>query len=140
VSLASVGYLGMGAGTAIAQVVAFSFVGGIGNGLEGLAIVTIVQERTPPDLQAQVNGFLESLHTAAPGAGYVLGGAIATLATPRATYWVAGIGALLVLAVAARALAPTSIPPERAHLTSPPGSVSSDPTLTQSLPVPATAS
>jgi MFS family permease len=135
----SAGYLGMGAGTAVAQVVAFSFVGGIGNGLEGLAVVTIVQEGTPPDLQAQVNGFLESLHTAAPGLGYVLGGAIATVATPRATYWVAGIGALLVVAVAARALPPTSIPPQRSHLAPRPGSAPADATLTQPLPVCATA-
>jgi hypothetical protein len=107
VALMSLGYIGMGAAAGIGQVVAFSFVGGIGNGLEGLAVVTLVQERTPHILQAQVNGLLESLHTAAPGAGYVLGGAIAALISPRATYWVAGIGALLVLAVAAKPLANT---------------------------------
>jgi hypothetical protein len=138
VSLMSVGYLGMGAATAIAQVGAFSFVGGIGNGLEGLAVVTIVQERTPARLQAQVNGFLESLHTAAPGAGYVLGGTIATLASPRATYWIAGIGALLVMAVAARALgAPTPVSPTHAHPEPRPDGDPCSVPLTLPLPMPA---
>jgi hypothetical protein len=113
-----VGYLGMGAATHVPQVIAFSVVGGLGNGLEGLAFATLVQERTPLGLQTQINGLVESLHTAAPGAGYVLGGAIAALASPRATFWVAGIGALLVL-LAAMAAAGRSAGQRPRSLTTP---------------------
>jgi MFS family permease len=103
-TLMAISYLGMGVMTAVGPVIAFSALGGIGNGVEGMALVTTIQERTPDRLQAQVNALIEAIHTAGPGAGFVIGGAVAALASPRAAYLVAAIGALAVVLMAARAL------------------------------------
>ena len=104
VGIMIVSYLGMGTAGGVAAVVAFSLLGGVGNGLESVVITTFIQERTPDALQARVNGLLEALHTAAPGAGFLLGGIVAAAASPRAAYWVAGLGALAVALVAVAAL------------------------------------
>ena len=104
VGLMIVSYLGMGTAGSVGAVVAFSLFGGVGNGLESVVITTFIQERTPDALQARVNGVLEALHTAAPGAGFLLGGIVAATASPRAAYWVAGLGALAVALAAVAAL------------------------------------
>ena len=93
-------YAGMGAAGGVDAVLAWSLIGGVGNGLEGMALVTLVQQRTPDRLQAPVNTLMESLHTAAPGAGYALGAVLAALASPRAVYAVAAIGALAAIGAA----------------------------------------
>jgi hypothetical protein len=96
-------YAGMGASHTVDAVLWFSLVGGIGNGLACMAQTTAVQERAPDELQEPVNALLEALHTAAPGAGYALGTAVAALASPRAAYAVAALGALAALLIAAPA-------------------------------------
>jgi predicted MFS family arabinose efflux permease len=96
--------LGMGAAPGVATVIAFSLLGGIGNGLEGVVLITFIQERTPEALQARVNGLMEAQHAAMPGVGFVLGGVVAAAASPRAAYVVAGLGALAVTLAAAAAL------------------------------------
>lgn len=96
-----VSYVGMGTAHTLNAVLAFSAIGGVGNGIEGMALVTAIQEHTPDRLQDQVNTLIESLHTAAPGAGYALGTAVAAAASPRTAYVVAAIGALAVLLAAA---------------------------------------
>jgi len=98
------GYLGMGAAGAVATVVAFSLLGGLGQGIEGCALLTAVQTRAPADLQAHVNVIAEAVRTAAPAVGFAIGGLLAATTTPRATYLVAGLGALAVTAVSARTL------------------------------------
>jgi MFS family permease len=104
VGLCIAGYLGMGTAAAVAAVVTWSFVGGIGNGLEGVVLTTFIQERTPDALQARINAVVEALHTGAPGLGFLLGGVVAATASPRAAYWFAAVGALAVTAIAVAAL------------------------------------
>ena len=53
-----------------------SVLGGAGNGIQWVAVMTALQEATPPDLQARVSGLLESLGAAMPGVGFLLGGCI----------------------------------------------------------------
>jgi hypothetical protein len=98
------GYLGMGAAGGVAMVTACSLIGGIGQGLEGCAILTAVQRRTPRELQAHVNALTEAVRTAAPGVGFALGGAMAAVGSPRTTYIVAGLAALAVVTASASAL------------------------------------
>jgi len=90
-------YLGMGTAGGLEAVVLWSAVGGIGNGLYGMAFLTTVQERTPDDFQARVSGLYEALQTAMPGLGYLAGGLVAAALSPRAVYLVAGCGALAIL-------------------------------------------
>ena len=78
-----------------------SIVGGAGNGVQWVAVMTALQESTPPEYQARVSGLLESIGAAMPGVGFLLGGVIVELSSPRTAYTVAGIGVMaLVLAAA----------------------------------------
>jgi MFS family permease len=83
---------------------AASVLGGAGNGIEWVALVTAVQQLTSAEYQARVSSLIESVAKAAPGLGFVIGGATAALFTPRVSYAVAGAGVIVVLALAAIAL------------------------------------
>jgi MFS family permease len=95
------GYLGTGAAQTLAVACAASAVGGAGNGIQWVAVMSAVQELTVPTMQARVIGVLESIASAAPGLGYVLGGLIATGLSPRATFLAAGAGVVATAAIAA---------------------------------------
>ena len=51
-------------------------------------------------MQARVISVLESISSALPAVGFVLGGLIATVYSPRAAFAFAGIGVVVVVAVA----------------------------------------
>ena len=94
-----VGYCGMAAVRTLAAACIASVIGGVGNGIQWVSVVTLLQEHTPADLQARVSGLLESIGAALPGVGFMLGGVLATLLSPRATYAIAGGGVLVLVAV-----------------------------------------
>jgi hypothetical protein len=96
----TVSYAGMGSARNVPVAIAFSLLGGVGNGIGPFAFLSAVQERTPTRLQMEVSTVIEALHTAAPGLGFLLGGLAAWAFTPRATYWGAAlcVGAVLLLA------------------------------------------
>ncbi|HUR84393.1 MAG TPA: MFS transporter [Solirubrobacteraceae bacterium] len=98
------GYLGMGAAGGVGMVVVCSLLGGIGQGLEGCALLTAVQRRAPAELQAHVNAIAEAVRAAAPGVGFAIGGLLAATAQPRVTYIVAGLSALAVIAASTQTL------------------------------------
>jgi MFS family permease len=98
------GYLGMAAAQVLVVACAASVVGGAGNGVQWVAVVSAVQELTSSTMQARVVGTLESIASATPGLGYVLGGLIATQWSPRAAFVVAGIGVMAIVAISAVAL------------------------------------
>jgi MFS family permease len=100
VSTTAVGiaYLGMASADTLAVACAFSVLGGAGNGVQWIVVMTALQEATPRDYQARVTGLLESLGAAMPGIGYVLGGILASAGSPRTAYAVAGAGVLVLVA------------------------------------------
>ena len=103
ISSAAVGlaYLGMASAKTLLLACVMSVVGGAGNGVQWVAVMTALQESTPPEYQARVSGLLESIGAAMPGVGFLLGGVIVELGSPRTAYTVAGAGVLaLVLAAA----------------------------------------
>jgi Transmembrane secretion effector len=108
--LMAASYLGMGIATSISAVVAFSFLGGIGNGIEGFASMTAIQEHTTNEFQARLNGLVESMTAALSAVGFLLGGLTATLSSPRTVYILSG---LAILACASTILKPhkTTISP-----------------------------
>ena len=89
-----VAYLGTAVSPTLAVACAASFVGGLGNGVQWIALVTAVQELTRAAYQARVLSLLEALASAMPGIGFLLGGAIAAIFEPRLSYAVAGAGVL----------------------------------------------
>jgi energy-converting hydrogenase Eha subunit C len=96
-----VGYLGMAGAETLAIACASSAVGGAGNGVQWVAMMSAVQELTRQKMQARVIGTLEAIGAAMPGIGYVVGGLIATGYSPRATFLVAGVGIIAIVAIAA---------------------------------------
>ena len=84
----------------LALACAASVVGGVGNGVQWVAVITAAQELTERPYQARVVGLLESLASGFSGVGFLAGGAIAAMLSPRASFAVAGAGVLVVLAIA----------------------------------------
>ncbi|MEZ5076917.1 MAG: MFS transporter [Solirubrobacterales bacterium] len=99
------GYLGLAAAPTLALACVASAVGGAGNGVQWVAVVSAVQELTTVGMQARVVSVLESVAAAAPGVGFVIGGLSAAAIGPRATFLIAGLGVLLIVALATPALA-----------------------------------
>jgi MFS family permease len=93
-------YFGMGVAGTLPLACGLAVIGGVGNGMQWIAFVTAVQERTPATLQARAMALVESLGAAVPGVGFVLGGAIAAAASARVAYAVAGIGILALVGLA----------------------------------------
>jgi MFS family permease len=91
------GYLCIGAAPTLAVACAASVLGGAGNGVLWVSTISAVQELTAAGMQARVMSILESLSTAMPGVGFALGGLIAALSSPRATFYFAGAGILAIV-------------------------------------------
>lgn len=89
-------FLGFAAADSIGVACAAAFLGGVGNGVQWVAFLTTIQEALADALQARVMGLLESMGAAMPGLGFLAGGAMASLWSPRVAFAVAGIGALVL--------------------------------------------
>jgi MFS family permease len=97
----AIGYLGMAVAPGLAVACIASAVGGIGNGVQWVAVVTALQEATEDRFQTRVASLLETVITAAPGVGFLLGGIITALLNPRIAFAVAGVGVLAAMLVGA---------------------------------------
>ncbi|HEX8752320.1 MAG TPA: MFS transporter [Solirubrobacterales bacterium] len=86
------GYLGLAFAPTLAFACLASALGGAGNGIQWVAVVSAVQELTAEAMQARVMSVLESIGTAMPGVGFILGGVLASVSGPRATFLAAGCG------------------------------------------------
>ena len=90
-------YLGMAAaGTLLAACLAGAL-GGAGNGVQWVAVMSAVQEMTEQSYQARVVALLESIAVAMPGIGFSLGGLVTDAFDPRAAFALAGAGVLVVV-------------------------------------------
>jgi MFS family permease len=94
------GYLGLAAAPTLAVACAASIVGGAGNGVQWVSTISAVQELTAQGMQARVLAVLESIGAAMPGIGFAVGGLVATVASPRVTFLVAGIGVIAIVLLA----------------------------------------
>ncbi len=97
-------YLGTSISPTLLAACAASCLGGLGNGVQWIALVTAVQELTRAAFQARVLSLLEALASVMPGIGFLIGGAITAIFQPRLAYAAAGAGVLVVLALAATLL------------------------------------
>ncbi len=101
------GYLGLALAPTLAVACAASVLGGAGNGIQWVAAISAVQELTAETMQARVMSVLESIGAAMPGVGFALGGLIAALVSPRATFFIAGCGVIAIVLVMAPMLGAT---------------------------------
>ncbi|WP_249019173.1 MFS transporter [Conexibacter sp. S30A1] len=96
--LEALGYGGLAAAPTLALACAFSFLGGIGNSAAWVAARTALQERIPLRRQAAVMAVVESAIQTAPALGFIAGGAVTALSSPRAAYAVSALGVAAVVA------------------------------------------
>lgn len=96
-----VAYLGTAVAPTLLVASVASVLGGTGNGIQWVAMITAVQELTRQSYQARVLSLLEALASAMPGIGFLIGGVVTALLDPRAAYALAGAGVIVVLAFAA---------------------------------------
>jgi MFS family permease len=89
-----VSYAATAAAPTIAAACAAAVVGGAGNGVQWVAVISTVQELVDASHETRVLGIFEAVASAMPGLGFVLGGALAALFAPRVAYAVAGAGVL----------------------------------------------
>ncbi len=108
--LLGVGFLVMAVAPSLWVAIVGSALGGVANGVEAVAVRTALQERVPQGWMALILSLNESMFQALPGAGILLGGAIAALAGPRAAFAVGGAGALAIAALAPYVLAADDAP------------------------------
>jgi MFS family permease len=106
-----IGYLGLAAAPGIVLACVASVVGGTGNGVQWVSVLTTIQEAVPDALQARVVGLMESTAAAAPGVGFLLGGLLTTAWSPRWAYLVAGVGVVAIAFVVLERIAPSRLPP-----------------------------
>lgn len=92
------GYAGLAGSPNLPVACAFSAIGGLGNGLWWIAMVTSLQQEIPMKSQSAVMALLESINQVMPGLGYILGGVVTALSSPRLAYALAAAGVVLVLA------------------------------------------
>lgn len=95
----AVAYLGIGVSGALSVACVASFAGGIGNGMQWIALITAVQEETPSTLQGRLMAVIESMGALCPAIGFALGGAVARISEPRVTFVMAGTAAMLATVV-----------------------------------------
>jgi MFS family permease len=79
-----------------------SVVGGTGNGVQWVAVMTALQEAVEDEYQARAAGLLESAAAAVPGIGYIVGGALTAAVSPRLAYAVSAVGVAVVVVLWAR--------------------------------------
>jgi MFS family permease len=102
-------YLGMAASRELGLACAFAVLGGLGNGIQWVSVMTALQESTPDDLQARLTGLLESIASAMTGVGFLIGGIVTALFSPPTALAVSGFGvfALVALGLILRAVPQT---------------------------------
>lgn len=97
--LITLGYSGLALSPTLAVACASSVIGGAGNGVAWVAAKTALQERIPLSNQSAVLSVLDGLNQVLPALGFLAGGALATLGSPRTAYAASAIGVGLILAL-----------------------------------------
>lgn len=99
VSLIAVGYGGLAVSPDLAIACIASFVGGTGNSAAWVAARTALQARIPLTAQSAVMAVLEGSNQTMPALGFVVGGAVTAISSPRIAYAVSAVGVAAVLAL-----------------------------------------
>ncbi|HEX3615936.1 MAG TPA: MFS transporter [Solirubrobacteraceae bacterium] len=94
----AVGYAGMAAAPSLVVACLFSCVGGIGNGAAWVAARTAMQQRLPVARQAAVMSVLEASNQITVALGFMAGGAVTALTSPRLAYAISAAGVAAVVA------------------------------------------
>jgi MFS family permease len=106
-----VGYAVMAGAPTLLVACLGSVLGGTGNGVQWVAVMTALQEAVEDQYQARVSGLLESAAAAVPGVGYIVGGAVTAALSPRLAYAISAVGVgVVVLIWSRRPIVPDRMP------------------------------
>ncbi len=94
------GFVVMAAAPTLAIAIVGAALGGIGNGVESVAVRTALQEEASEGWMAMMMSLYEALFQSVPGAGMLIGGGLTALGSPRTALAVAGAGSLAVTVTA----------------------------------------
>ncbi|HEY7829017.1 MAG TPA: MFS transporter [Solirubrobacteraceae bacterium] len=88
-------YIGFSLSPTLAVACGAAVVGGMGNGVQWAALISSVQHMSPRELLGRLMGTVEGIGALCPAIGFVLGGVLAQLTSPRtAMLWI-GVAAAL---------------------------------------------
>jgi MFS family permease len=87
-------YVGFAAAPTVLVACLAALLGGLGNGVQWAATISIVQRLTPQRLLGRIMGALESIGAICPALGLALGGALVAVSSPRTAFLVTGLGAV----------------------------------------------
>jgi predicted MFS family arabinose efflux permease len=110
-----VGFIVMALAPSLALAIVGAVIAGSGNGIQFVAVRTALQEAAPERLMALMVSLNESIFQAVPGAGILLGGAVASLAGPRAALATGAAGSLAVAVAIWVKLRPLAVGDESAQ-------------------------
>jgi transmembrane secretion effector len=96
----AVGFGMMAVAPTLAVAIVGAAFGGLGNGVESVAVRTALQEEIEEQWMALMMSLYEALFQSVPGAGILIGGGITALGSPRTALAVAGAGSLAITALA----------------------------------------
>jgi MFS family permease len=94
------GFVVMAAAPTIAVAIVGAALGGVGNGVESVAVRTALQEEASEEWMAMMMSLFEAVFQSVPGAGMLIGGGLTALGSPRTALAVAGAGSLAVTVAA----------------------------------------
>jgi MFS family permease len=114
----ALGFAVMAVAPSLAVAIVGAALAGLANATELVAMRTALQEAVSEHWMALIVSLSESMLQAVPGAGIVLGGALAAAAGPRVAFAVGAAGALAVaIAMWARLSVASPVPDEGAEAT-----------------------
>jgi MFS family permease len=93
--LVGLAYLGFAVAPTLALACVAAVVGGVGNGIQWPSFISAIQQLTPGSLQGRLMSAVGSLNALCPAIGFILGGTIVALSSPRVAMAVAGAVATL---------------------------------------------
>ncbi len=97
--LVAVGYGGLAISSTLAVACIFAMLGGTGNGAAWVAAMTSMQQRIPLNAQSAVMSVLYALNQVMPAVGFVVGGVVTSLSSPRVAYAISAVGTALAVVV-----------------------------------------
>ncbi len=92
-------YAGIALTDSLAAACGCSAIGGIGNGVQWVAVLTALQQSLPKAAQSSVMALSGSIDQVMPAIGFLLGGVLATAGSPRTAYAAAAAGVFVVLLI-----------------------------------------
>lgn len=90
-----VSYIGFSVSPTLAVACLAAVVGGLGNGVQWAALISTVQRIAPRELLGRMMGAVEAIGALCPALGFVLGGVLTQLTSPRTAMLYAGVAAVL---------------------------------------------